>query len=82
LRRPASVDDADADEGVRAPSIAARHLRDTNDLLRNQLDRLVNLFRRSNPDFVAAYRGARVIVDRAATHEVAKPKVGPTPAVV
>jgi hypothetical protein len=54
-------------------------INDANDILRNQLDRMVNLFRRSNPDFVAAYRGARVVVDRAATHEVAKPKVGTTP---
>jgi hypothetical protein len=53
-------------------------INNANDILRNQLDRMVNLFRRSHPDFVAAYRGARVIVDRAATHEVAKPKVGPT----
>ena len=37
-------------------------------LLRNQIDPLVNLFRRTNPDFVAGYRGARVTVDRAATH--------------
>jgi hypothetical protein len=51
-------------------------IRDTSNLLRNQIDRLVNLFRRPHPDFVAGYRGARVIVDRAATHET-KPAVTP-----
>jgi len=43
-------------------------IRDASGILRNQIDRLVNLFRRSNADFVAGYRGARVIVDRAASH--------------
>jgi hypothetical protein len=51
---------------------------DANDILRNELDRMVNLFRRSHPDFVAAYRGARVIVDRVATRE-SKPPVAPAP---
>jgi hypothetical protein len=45
-----------------------------NTILRNQLDRMVNLFRRTHPDFVAAYRAARVIIDRAATRTAAKPK--------
>jgi len=56
-------------------------IQDANDILRNQLDRMVNLFRRTHPEFVAAYRGARVIVDRAATHEASKPKVEPAPPV-
>lgn len=47
-------------------------IRDVSGHLRNQMDPLVNLFRRSNADFVAGYKSARVIVDRAATH--AKPK--------
>ncbi len=47
-------------------------IRDAGGHLRNQIDPLVNLFRRSNADFVAGYKSARVIVDRAATH--AKPK--------
>jgi len=38
-------------------------IRDASGRLRNQIDRMVNLFRRSNPQFVAGYRGARVIVD-------------------
>ena len=56
----------------------AEQIREANDILRNQLDRMVNLFRRSHPDFVAAYRGARVIVDRPATHKSA-PGIVPTP---
>jgi hypothetical protein len=53
-------------------------IRDTSNLLRNQIDRLVNLFSRSHPDFVAGYKGARVIIDRAATRET-KPTVPPPP---
>ena len=45
----------------------------TSGLLQDQIDRLVNLFRRSNPEFVAGYRAARVIVDRAATQKRTKP---------
>ncbi len=47
-------------------------VRETNNILRDQIDKLVNLFRRTNPEFVAGYRSARVVVDRAASH--AKPK--------
>lgn len=55
-------------------------IREANGTLRNQLDRFVNLFRRSNPDFVAGYRGARVVVDRAATQSSPKPpSPAPTP---
>ena len=54
-------------------------LNDMNEILRSELDRMVNLFRRTHPEFVAAYRAARVIVDRVATRQ-AKPPVTPTPA--
>ena len=37
-------------------------------LYRNELDRMMTRFKTSQPDFYAAYFGARVIVDRAATH--------------
>jgi len=47
-------------------------IREANDILRNQIDRLVNLFSRSHPQFVSSYLAARVIVDRAATHAPAK----------
>jgi len=53
-------------------------MREANDILRNRLDRMVSLFQRTNPDFVAAYRGARVIVDLVSTRE-AKPPVHPQP---
>jgi hypothetical protein len=33
-------------------------------LLRNRMDKLMTKFRRTNPEFVAGYRSARVIVDR------------------
>lgn len=59
----------------------AELIREANDILRNELDRMVNLFRRSNPDFVAAYRGARVIIDRPATHKAPPVSVGTTPPV-
>ena len=38
-------------------------IREASDVLRNELDPMVNLFTRSNPEFVAAYRAARVIID-------------------
>src|SRR5438128_11611808 len=53
-------------------------IRDANNILRNQLDRMVNLFSRTNPDFVPSYKAARVIVDRAATH-AAKPACASAP---
>ena len=54
-------------------------IREANSILRNRIDRLVNLFRRLNPDFVAGYRGARVVVDRAASHTTAKTTGNPPP---
>ena len=53
-------------------------IRDASGILRNEIDRLVNLFRRTNPDFVAGYRTARAIVDRAASHKVT-PAPGTSP---
>jgi hypothetical protein len=52
-------------------------IREASNILRNQIDRLVNLFRRSNSKFVADYRGARVVVDRAASHAAAKSPANP-----
>jgi len=54
-------------------------VRDNQEFLRKQIDRLVNLFGRTHPDFVAGYRKARVIVDRAATHTVSKTAGDTTP---
>lgn len=39
-------------------------IRATKSLLRNRLDKLMTRFKKSNPEFFAAYRSARVIVDR------------------
>jgi hypothetical protein len=44
-------------------------IRNADGTLRNEIDRMVNLFRRSHPEFVAGYRAARVIIDRAATQK-------------
>jgi hypothetical protein len=46
-----------------------RLIREANEILVNELDRMVNLFARTNPEFVAGYEAARRIVDRAATHK-------------
>jgi len=46
-----------------------RRTKAATDILRNRVDPMVNLFSRTNPDFVAGYEKARAIVDRAATHK-------------
>jgi hypothetical protein len=53
-------------------------IREASTILRERIDRMVNLFGRTNPDFVSGYEGARVIVDRAASH--AGPKGAGAPA--
>lgn len=58
----------------------ARQNRDLKKHLRNQIDPMVNLFRRTNPDFVAGYRAARVIIDRPATRTAAPTTPTPPPA--
>jgi hypothetical protein len=55
----------------------ASKIREINDLLRNQMDRLVNLCLPTNPEFVAGYRAARVIFDRPATHAKKTPPTTP-----
>lgn len=52
-------------------------IREANDILRNEIDPMVNLFSRTHPEFVSHYQAARVIIDRAATRGAAKT---PTPA--
>ena len=44
-------------------------IREASDVLRNELDPMVNLFGRSNPELVAAYRAARVIIDRVGSRQ-------------
>lgn len=53
-------------------------LRDASGVLRDQIDRMVKLFRRTSADFVASHRGARVIVDRSATHKTTPAVIPPT----
>ena len=53
-------------------------IREASDVLRNELDPMVNLFVRTNPELVAAYRAARVIVDRTANRST-KPAPQTTP---
>jgi hypothetical protein len=54
-------------------------IRQISDVLRNEIDPMVNLFRRSDGKFVKTYRTARVIVDRAASHASPPPPKPPTP---
>jgi len=54
-----------------------RRTKVATDILRNRVDPMVNLFSRTDPDFVAGYENARAIVDRPATR---KTKVTPAPA--
>ena len=42
-------------------------------LYRNELDRMMTRFKTTNADFYASYFGARVIIDRAATHDPKPP---------
>jgi len=46
-------------------------------VLRNQLDKQMTKFRKSNPEFYAAYRSAWVIVDRGGSASVVQPAPAP-----
>jgi len=59
---------ATAERAVLTESLP-RLVKETSDILKNRVDRLVSQFSRTNPDFVAGYERARAIVDRAATHK-------------
>lgn len=67
-----------AERRAQTQSLAGQ-VRAVSGILRHQIDPMVNLFRRTNSDFVAGYRAARVIIDRAATHATASPTTPPTP---
>jgi hypothetical protein len=57
-------------------------IKTTRSIFRNQLDKMMTLFRRSNPDFYNAYLAARIIVNRPATHTSTiskKPSAPPNP---
>jgi len=51
---------------------------DNTSLLRNQLDKQMTKFKRTNPEFFAGYHAARVIVHRR-SHHAAKQPVPPAP---
>jgi hypothetical protein len=48
-------------------------------IYRNELDKMMTRFKKSQPDFYKAYFAARVIVDRAATHATKKPAPATAP---
>jgi hypothetical protein len=66
----ASPRTATAERMAHTQSLASL-IRDTSGILKNRIDPLVNLFRRTHSDFVAGHRAARVVIDRAATHAAA-----------
>jgi hypothetical protein len=49
-------------------------------IYRNELDKMMTRFKKSDPDFYNAYFAARTIVTRATTHAAAKPAPTATPA--
>jgi len=53
--------------------------REATGILHNQLDRMVNLYIRSHPDFVKRYIGVRSIIDRPATIEARRETPTPPP---
>jgi hypothetical protein len=55
----------------------ANAIRTTRSIFRNQLDKLMTPFRRTNPDFYAGYFAARAIVNRTATKTTATPATSP-----
>jgi hypothetical protein len=61
-----------AERKAQTQSLATR-FRAVSGIFRHQIGPMVNLFRRTNPDFVAGYRAARVIIDRRATRSTAAP---------
>jgi hypothetical protein len=48
-------------------------------IFRNELDKMVTRFKRTNPDFYTGYATARVIVNRAATQKKTTPATPPVP---
>jgi len=48
-------------------------------IFRNEIDKMMTPYKKSNPDFYNGYFAARVIVNRAATHAAPKKPTTPTP---
>jgi len=63
---------ATAARKVQTASLASL-IREAVAILRNRIDRMVNLLSRTNPEFVAEYRAARVIIDRGVRHKETAP---------
>jgi hypothetical protein len=75
--RKADPRTATAAKAAQTQSLAGE-IRETSGIVRNEMDRLVNLFSRTDPDFVTGYRSARVIVDRGKGHtKKTQPAGGP-----
>lgn len=68
--------EAIADRKVATMSIPAA-IRFTRGIYRNELDKMMAKFKKTEPDFYGAYFNARIIIDRTGTHAAAKKT--PTP---
>ena len=67
--------EAEAARKVQTASLS-QLIANARSIFRNEIDKMVTKFRKTNPDFYNGYFAARVIVNRAATHAGPKP---PTP---
>lgn len=54
-------------------------IRSARSIFRNQIDKLMTKFRKSNPEFYQGYFAARTIVDRRGGQSAPVPAAGPTP---
>ena len=52
----------------------AQLIANVRSIFRNEIDKMVTKFRKTNPDFYNGYFAARVIVNRAASHAAPKPQ--------
>src|SRR2546422_1190721 len=57
----------------------AEKIASARSIFRNELDKMVTKFKRTNPDFYTGYATARVIVNRAATQKKMTPATPPVP---
>jgi len=48
-------------------------------IFRNEIDKMMTPFKKSNPDFYRGYFAARVVIDRTGTHAPPTPPPAPTP---
>lgn len=57
----------------------AQLITDTRSIFRNQLDKMMTPFKKTNPDFYSGYFASRVIIDRVSTHSAPKRPPVPVP---